>query len=195
VIDIDVWRGAVDERSQLDGPVVFAVDVTPDRSAASIAVAGRRADGRRHVEVVLAKPDVRWVADELVRLVQRWSPVRVVLDPSGPAGGLLPALHERGIEPGLVNARAMGQACAAFYDLLHEGDLKHLGQPVLDVAVGGARRRRMRDAWAWSRDSVSVDISPLVASTLALWGFEESLSTVNTPDEPVPVAIVSLSDL
>jgi hypothetical protein len=61
--------------------------------------------------------------------------------------------------------------------------------------VGGARRRRMRDAWAWSRDSVSVDISPLVAVTLALWGFEESLSTVNTPDEPVPIAIVSLSDL
>jgi hypothetical protein len=47
-----------------------------------------RADGKRHVEVVLAKPDVRWVADELVRLVERWSPVRVVLDPSGPAGGL-----------------------------------------------------------------------------------------------------------
>jgi hypothetical protein len=195
VIDIDVWRGAIDERSQLDGPVVFAVDVTPDRSAASIAVAGRRADGRRHVEVVLAKPDVRWVADELVRLVERWSPVRVVLDPSGPAGGLLPALHERGIEPGLVNARAMGQACAAFYDLLHEGDLKHLGQPVLDTAVGGARRRRMRDAWAWSRDSVSVDISPLVAVTLALWGHEETLSILNAPDEPVPVAIVSLSDL
>jgi phage terminase large subunit-like protein len=41
VIDIDLWRGAVDERSMLDGPVVFAVDVTPDRSAASIAVAGR----------------------------------------------------------------------------------------------------------------------------------------------------------
>jgi phage terminase large subunit-like protein len=195
VIDIDTWRKAVDERSQLVGDVVFAVDVTPDRSAASIAVAGRRADGKRHVEVISAKPDVRWVADELVRLVERWSPVAVVLDPSGPAGGLLPALHERGIEPGLINARSMGQACALFYDLLHEGEVKHLGQPMLDSAVGGARRRRMRDAWAWSRDSVSVDISPLVAVTLALWGFDQSLSILNAPDEPVPVAIVSLSDL
>jgi phage terminase large subunit-like protein len=195
VIDIDLWRKAADERSQLDGDVVFAVDVTPDRSAASIAVAGRRADGKRHVEVISAKPDVRWVADELVRLVERWSPVAVMIDPSGPAGGLLPALHERGIEPGLINARAMGQACALFYDLLHEGELVHLGQPALDSAVGGARRRRMRDAWAWSRDSVSVDISPLVAVTLALWGFDQSLSIVNAPDEPVPVAIVSLSDL
>ena len=195
VIDIDVWRKAADERSQLVSDVVFSVDVTPDRSAASIAVAGRRADGKRHVEVISAKPDVRWVADELVRLVERWSPVAIVLDPSGPAGGLLPALHERGIEPGLINARSMGQACALFYDLLHEGELVHLGQPALDSAVGGARRRRMRDAWAWSRDSVSVDISPLVAVTLALWGFDQSLSIVNAPDEPVPVAIVSLSDL
>lgn len=195
VIDIDVWRRAIDERSQVVDPVVFSVDVTPDRSASAIAVAGRRGDGKRHVEIVAAKPDVRWVADELVRLVERWGPVAVVLDPSGPAGGLLPALHERGIEPKLANARAMGQACALFYDLLHEGELVHLGQPMLDSAVGGARRRRMRDAWAWSRDSVSVDISPLVAATLALWGFEDSLSTLNTPEEPVPVAIVSLSDL
>jgi hypothetical protein len=28
----------------------------------------------------------------------------------------------------------------------------------------------LADAWAWSRKNSATDISPLVASTLALWG-------------------------
>lgn len=195
VIDIDTWRSRIDKRSQVSEPLVFAVDVTPDRSHAAIAVAGRRADGLRHVEIIEHKSDVRWVVDELVRLRDRWPGFELMLDPSGPAGGLLPNLHERGIEPKLINARAMGQACALFYDYVGSGDLVHIGQPVLDVAIGGARRRKMRDAWAWSRDSVAVDISPLVAATLALWGFEQGLSTVGGPGPTAAVSVFSLADL
>ena len=195
VIDTDVWRSRIDKRSQVVAPVVFAVDVTPDRSHAAVAVAGRRDDGLRHVEVVEHRGDVRWVVDYLVQLRERWPGSDLMLDPSGPAGGLLPNLHERGIEPRLINARAMGQACALFYDYVAAGELVHIGQPVLDTAVGGARRRKMRDAWAWSRDSVAVDISPLVAVTLALWGFEENLSVLGGSEPAAEVAVMSLADL
>jgi hypothetical protein len=42
----------------------------------------------------------------------------------------------------------------------------------MDAAIQGAVKRSLGDAWAWSRKSSNVDISPLVASTLALWGAE-----------------------
>jgi hypothetical protein len=37
-------------------------------------------------------------------------------------------------------------------------------------------KRRSGDAWAWSRKNSSIDISPLVAVTLALWGVETQAS-------------------
>jgi hypothetical protein len=48
--------------------------------------------------------------------------------------------------------------------------LRHLGQEELDAAVEGAAKRPMGDAWLWSRKNSTVDISPLVGCTLALWG-------------------------
>ena len=38
------------------------------------------------------------------------------------------------------------------------------------AALKGAVQRPLGDAWAWSRKSSSIDICPLVAATLALWG-------------------------
>jgi hypothetical protein len=51
-----------------------------------------------------------------------------------------------------------------------ERTLRYVPRPALDAAVAGARQRTLGDAWAWSRRAVSVDISPLVAVTLAAWG-------------------------
>jgi hypothetical protein len=40
---------------------------------------------------------------------------------------------------------------------------------VLNAAVQGARKRQRGDAFSWSRRSPSVDLSPLVAASLATW--------------------------
>jgi hypothetical protein len=40
----------------------------------------------------------------------------------------------------------------------------------LDSAIKGAAKRTLGEAWAWSRKSSDVDISPLVSVTLAFWG-------------------------
>ena len=50
-----------------------------------------------------------------------------------------------------------------------QDDLRHIGQGMLTAAVAGAKTRKLGDAWAWDRRGVSVDISPLVAATLARW--------------------------
>jgi phage terminase large subunit-like protein len=171
VIDPLVWGALADRQSQTAGRVSFAVDATPDRTSASVAIAGRRADGRWHVEVVDNGRGLVWLVPRLAELVERWAPAAVALDPSGPVGSLLPALRETGhavLGDGLtlVSAREMGQACGAFHDDVVEGRLRHLDQPLLNAALGAARKRPLGDAWAWHRRDLT-DISPLVAVTLA----------------------------
>ena len=57
----------------------------------------------------------------------------------------------------------------AEHELVSEGTVRHLGSGELSEAIKGACTRSLADAWVWSRRSSGVDISPLVASTLALW--------------------------
>jgi len=171
VILHSVWEGLADPASQLVGQLVFALDATPDRSGAAVAVAGRRADGVGHVEVVDARPGTGWVLDRVVELDERHKPAGWVLDPASAAGAWLPALQEAGIEPVLVTGREMAQACGALYeDVVENGAFRHLDQPQLNAALSGARRRPVGDAWGWHRRDSSVDISPLVAVTLAWHG-------------------------
>jgi hypothetical protein len=168
VIDPDVWHGLEDLRSSASGQLTFGVDMPPNRAGTSIAVAGARTDGRTHVEIVEHRKGTGWVAGRLVELVEKHGG-QVALDPSSPAGSLIPELQEAGIEPALISGREFAQACGAFYDAAMERrSVRHLGQPKLNVAVDAGRKRPLGDAWAWHRKDATSDISPLVAVTLAL---------------------------
>jgi hypothetical protein len=68
----------------------------------------------------------------------------------------------------------MCQAVGQFYDRVVSGQLRHLGQPALSVALSAARKRKVGDGWAWNRATSSDDITALVAATLALWALESS---------------------
>lgn len=176
VVDIDQWDGLADRESAPSDPLCFAFDIAPDRSSASISVAGRRHDGLDHVEVVDRRRGTGWVVGRLVELNERHRPSAFVCDGSGPASSLLPDLRDRGIEALTVTAGEQAQACGMFYDLVDQARLRHLGTPELRAALRGAATRPLGDSWAWSRKSSSVDISPLVASTLALWGLATAVS-------------------
>ena len=70
------WQACLDPRSQHVGRVAFALDVSPDRAWASIAAAGRRADGLTHVELVDHRPGTGWVVERLAELVAAAQPAR-----------------------------------------------------------------------------------------------------------------------
>lgn len=159
-------------------PVAFAVDVTPDRSMACIAIAAAREDGAMHLEVVEHGPGTGWVVERVKALVERWSPCAVAVDAGGPAGSLVADFEAAGIELTLPRARDAAAACGALYDAVvrppeaPEGwapTVRHIPHPALSAALSGASKRPLGDAWAWDRRGVSVDISPLVAVTLARW--------------------------
>lgn len=170
VIAEHAWTSLADHRSTPVDPVSFALDVTPDRSRSAVAVAGGRSDGRLHVEVVEHNAGTTWVVGRLQDLVAKWNPCAVVLDAAGPAGTLLPALQAAGIEAITPSTREVAQATGMFYDAVLQGGLAHLDQPSLKAALAGAQQRPLGDAWAWARKGSAVDISPLVAVTLAGWG-------------------------
>jgi hypothetical protein len=170
VVAPEAWAELVDEDSTLEDPICFAFDVTPDRSTAAIAAAGRRADGLFHVEVVQHRRGTGWIVDQLVRLRDRWYPIATMCDPAGPAASLIPQCETRGFPVEPMSARDHANACGLFVDLVEQQALRHLGTAELASALRGATRRQLGDAWAWSRRNSAVDISPLVAVTLALWG-------------------------
>jgi hypothetical protein len=171
-----------DERAKTVIPAVLAFDVALDSSWSAIAVCGMRADGYTHVEVVDYRDGTDWLAERLIELSERYA-VHVLMDGKGPGKAMLTELAEVGIaerdsddEPlaagVLVKASTeqLSQACGGLVNRLKRRALRHIGQPELDIAVRQAVRRDVTDSWLWSRSRSPVDISPLVAVTLALWG-------------------------
>lgn len=170
VIPLADWNALRDPDSKMLDPVCLAFDVTPDGASSSICAAGHRADGLFHVEVVQTGAGTGWLPERLAELVETHKPVALVCDPAGTAGGVLPKLSE--LDVTTTSAREHAQACSLLFDTVAQEGLKHLGTPELAVALDGAVKRPLVDSWAWSRRSSSIDISPLVAVTLALWGLQ-----------------------
>lgn len=163
IIPEHVWRAQVADDVVPQIPVVLSVDVRPDRSSGAVAAAD--ADGR--VEVGDHRAGVGWIPDRVVELSQRLN-APVVIDAYGPAGNLADVLEGRGVSVVRYGANQLAQACGTFYDLVADHRLSVRRHEGLDVAVAGARRRTLGDAWAWARKDELTDISPLVAATLAV---------------------------
>lgn len=188
-IPVSTWERRADGDAAPGETVCFAVDFAPDREHASIAVAGNGDDDRHVLELVDRRTGTDWVVGRVVQLWDRWSPVAVVVDQVGPASTIIPDLEQAGVQVVTTTSRDMAQACGRLFDAVLNDKVRHLGQPDLTAAVAGAAKRRLGDAWAFSRSSSAVDISPLVAATLALWGLTTIEPEVEAP-APDPVLAV-----
>lgn len=172
VFDIDHWAGlAVSPDQPKALKVALAIDVTPDRSRATVGFAAHQPWGRL-VEVIENKAGTSWVVPLITELRQDRPEAVVMLDATGGAGSLIEPLEKAGlsVEDGeliIASTRDMTQACGAFYDAVVDSTVRHVDQPVLNLAIGAARWRSVGDARAWTRQG-DTDISPLVVATLAL---------------------------
>lgn len=163
VIPADRWAACRDPESQASGPVRYALDVSPDSKSCSIAAS----DGHHH-EVVKYDTGVAWVVAACI--AKKDVIGEIVLDPAGPAREMVEPLEAVGIPVHKVTTEEAKGACAQFLTSVVEQTSRHRGQPELDSAVANADRRDIGDGgWLWSRKRSSVDISPLVAVTLARW--------------------------
>lgn len=181
VISESAWSRVCDPDSMTGSSLWFALDVPPTRDGASIAVASRRDDGVVHIELVDRQVGTSWVADRLAGLQERWSPRGIVVEAGSQAGVLVPELKRKGVKVRQVSARNYLQSCGMFLDAVKRGELAHTGQAELDEAVGVAQFKFVGDSmFKWSRKNPTVDISPLVAASLALFG----VNTDKRSDKP-----------
>lgn len=98
---------------------------------------------------------------------------------------LIPPLKAAGIDVTVTSASDMGKACGRLLDMLQYHELRHKPDVrPLDQAVAGATVRKIgvEGAFGWNKLGSDVDISPLVAATLALHG--AVTSTRRPGDEP-----------
>jgi hypothetical protein len=126
------------------------------------------------VELVEHRPGTSWMPGRIAELARRHRPVAVVIDNAGPAHSLVDELLALGVEVTCPNVGEVTDGCGRFLDaVLDSRSLRHGGDPRLDAAVAGAVRRDLGDRWAWARKAPLVDISPLVAVTLAFWAHDK----------------------
>lgn len=169
IISLEKWGALADRGSKIDGPLCFVVDVSPSRSHASIGVAGVRKDGLKHVETVEQGRGTAWIPAKLRSLQDRQAPFAIYCAANSPAESLVPDIQKAGVEIETVSVSEHAQACGRFFDAVEQATLRHLGGPELAAALKGAAKRPLDEAWAWSRKNSSVDITPLVACTIAHW--------------------------
>ena len=179
-IDPQQWKDSAIEtpvtptQTDLTG---YALDMSPDRSTLAIGGAVRHADGSAHVELrafesTRAKGSM-WAVDYIA---EHWPrAASVVIDGQSPAMALLPDLKARHVRVIVTNAGDMGRACGRLLDMLRDHKLTHLPdteQPALAQAVANATTRNIgtSGAFGWNKTGSDIDISPLVAVTLALYG-------------------------
>lgn len=176
IIPWDTWTECHRDDVMIGADVCVGVDVSPDRERASIGVAGATGE-YQPVEVADSRGGTGWLVQRVADICERWSS-KVVVDAGGPAGALIPELVATGVTVESVGMRDYARACGSFYDAVANRKLTHLDDYRLNDAVKGATKRALGDAWAWARKG-AVDLTPLVAVTLARWG-------LHGEDQPEP---------
>ena len=176
-IDPRLWANGTVETRADGGVISFCIDMSSDRSALAIGACMKYLDGTAHIELAeyrdAKKHGTAWAADWIE---QRWpKTAAVVIDAQSPAMVLLPELKSRGMKVMVNTINGMGQACGCVLDMLTVGTLKHLSdanQPQLATAVANATTRAIgkSGAFGWNKTGSDIDISLLVACTMALQG-------------------------
>jgi phage terminase large subunit-like protein len=176
VIEMTDWEKLEKHDMQLGQDVVMGIDINPNRTHATIAACARNG-AFTPLEVIENRQHVGWVVGRAKELHDRWR-APFVIDGGSAAGSLIVELERAGVKVIPIGTRDYARSCGSFYDGVIDGTITHLGDRLLTDAVGAAAKRNLSDQWAWNRHS-TVDITPLVAATLARWG-------VVSAYEPVP---------
>lgn len=179
VIPFDSWEATkLEDLADGSQPMVdvewtvACVDVAPDRAWASIALAGKRPDGRSHVEVLCADEGTNWIVPMMQRLISSSQPPRAVaLQAGAQAGAFYAELEQIGYKVHMLSPQEVSAATAKFYDDVVGGKLTHLDDETLVKGLAGATKYPIgkveHGGWGWLRKGTSVDITGIVACSYA----------------------------
>lgn len=161
------WQACRDLTSTVDGGRI-ALAVGPGGGSAAIALAGERDDGSLHLEVVRHGPGTGWLIEACLAGTAEFGPLLV--DAKGPTMAVLSDLENAGVEVEVMPFADIARACAELQLDVKNCRVRHLDQPELNAAVAGAAVRTVSESWVFSAKASTVDVSPLLAVTLAAHG-------------------------
>lgn len=174
VIDPVVWAALPYGELDPGMDAVLAVDAAKDRDLATIVAAARLDpydDASTIAVEIVDQLSTADVAGRIAELVERHEVPQVVIDQYGPLGYLVGQLERSGVYVRAVRVGDVVEAAAGFCDLVSAGRIAHLRDLRFDDAVAVAGRRKIGDRWAFARQG-DVDVSPVVAASLATWAVE-----------------------
>ena len=167
VFDATQWEALTDPYSVPVTDLSLGVDATPSRDTATVCLAGRRRDGRLHVEWYTTGPGVTWLP--------KWVDARLsgqvralVVDERGALADIDWAAEK--VRPTLIGHRDVANAAGALWDAVTGGVVMHRGQVELSRAVLSAKQRPINQAFGWDRKAAGSSV--LIAASLALWGVD-----------------------
>lgn len=181
VIDAAAWAKVADKASMAVERLALGVDVAPDRSKASVALAGERFDGLWHVELDEQADGTDWIVAHVANLCEKNTIRAVVVDALSPAASLLDEFAKAKVRVTTTNGAELSNACGQFYDAVTDGRMRHRDQPQVTSALSIVGKRSLDDRWVWNRKSATADITPIVAASLALWGSQTAAAKVKRP--------------
>ena len=181
VIPAQSWADREDVESVPVDAFTLGIEVGPDLAWASVALAGRRADGSWHIALEADQHTVgkgaAWLTPHVEALVSANPQIRgVVVDVGGPIKALLTERNGRWflgeVEVTPLKVAELGAGCSTLLAGIVSGEVFHLGQPQLTSAALAASKRALGDTgmWVWHRKAATSDITPIQASTYALIG-------------------------
>jgi hypothetical protein len=174
-IDRDAWAALADPDAEPTGTLRLAIDAAPRLASASIVVVGGGV-----AELVDRRAGTNWLISRVAGVLDRNPAIdrKVGYDPNGPVAALVPEFEFAGIELEPIEGKDSVRATGALLRAVDDRLFRHRGEAEFDAAVIGARLRDVGDGQKWSRKDSTVDITPLVALTVAMW-----LAGLLDPDE------------
>lgn len=169
VIDYEQWVSLYRDDVWVANDPVIAIDVSWDRSRASIVICSTKGD-YLPIEVIESREGVDWLVDRTIGIAERQC-CPVVIDTGGPAASMVMILENRGIEVIPFAAKDVANAAGCFYDNVRSKRICHMNDYRLNDAIKGATKRPIGERWGFNRKG-NVDIAPLVAASFAVYAIE-----------------------
>ena len=168
------WEARAIESPSDEWPVAaIGVDMNPDRTWVSVSFAFF-ADEGLHIELIETEPFTEGGSRELVRWIKSVAMRRVpvVIDSFSPARTLEPLLREARCTVRILTSAEFAQACMGMHDAVVHEEVTHYDQDELNMSVNGATKRPVgkAGAWAFARDDLDVDLTPIISCVCAHFG-------------------------
>jgi hypothetical protein len=152
-VDLLAWKACADPAGTMDAlkdRIGACFDVAPDGLHATLAVAGKRDDGRVRVEIVKAWKDIETCRAELGPELDKIKPRAIAWYPTGPGAGFASILKGRDGEMPLTGME-VATCCQQLADMALAREIVQPADPLLDAHIGGARKLPSGDGWRFTR--------------------------------------------